>query len=214
MSESIQFELVEKTVLTTTQDYQKVFEFCKTTLIELGGVIKKETPQSGELEASWKYGINPFGLRGTLIFRTMPDGVISITAKSGFKDSFNTNDAPEKKTQEIIQALLQVEGEPNTVGTSMPMSPPAFSDAPVNPTRNKTKLLMALASFLFGGLGLHKFYAGCWGWGLVYLASCFILPGATAFVGLVEFIRILTLSETVFNEKYNLETPKPFTFIW
>lgn len=214
MSESIQFELVEDTVLTTAQDYQKVFEFCKTTLIELGGAIKNESPQSGELEASWKYGINPFGLRGTLIFRTLPDGVISITVKSGFKDSFNTKGAPEEKTQEIIQALRQVEEEANAAATSMPMSPPAFSDAPVNPTRNKTKLAMLLTSFFLGGLGLHKFYSGCWGWGLVYLGSCFILPGATALVALVEFIRLLTLSEVTFNEKYNQETPKPFTFIW
>lgn len=217
MSEAIQFERVEHAVLSTTHDYQNVFEFCKNTLISIGGKVKKADPQSGLLEASWKYGINPFGLRGSLIFRTLEDGAISITVKAGFKDSFATTGAPEKKAQEIIHALLQEQNDTDTTSTaaSTPSTnPPAFNDKPVNASRNKTKLAMALISFFGGGLGLHKFYAGCWGWGLVYLGSCFLIPGLSALVALVEFIRILTLSADSFDEKYNQSEPKPFTFIW
>ncbi|KKC97902.1 hypothetical protein KY46_21380 [Photobacterium halotolerans] len=73
---------------------------------------------------------------------------------------------------------------------------------------------MALLSFFGGGLGLHKFYAGCWGWGLIYLISCFFIPGVAAVIAFIEFIRVLTLSPEKFEAKYNQATPGAFTFIW
>ncbi|WP_217521518.1 TM2 domain-containing protein [Vibrio metschnikovii] len=208
---TIVFEQRDSTVLATNDDYQAVFEHCKAVLIRLQGSIKKEDIQAGVLEAAWRYGINPFGLRGTLLFRKMDDGAISITVKSGFKDSFNTSSAVEKKSQEIVQALLNQQPENENYAT---LTPPTFNELPVNPSRNKTKLAMSLLTFFGGGFGLHKFYTGCWGWGIVYLISCFIIPGVSAVVALVEFIRVLTLSKESFDQKYNLATPKPFSFIW
>ncbi|WP_236689783.1 TM2 domain-containing protein [Photobacterium kishitanii] len=165
---------------------------------------------AGTLEAAWWYGINPFGLRATLSFRVDDNGVINVIVKANFKDSFTTTGAPEKKVQEIMQALLgaDVTSDNHTV------MPPSLSAAPINSHRNKTKGLMALAAFVFGGMGGHKFYAGCWGWGLVYLVSCFILPFVSLGISMIEFIRILTLSPEKFNQKYNTSEPKPFTFIW
>lgn len=209
---NIVFEQADNAVLLTQADYQTVYNHCKNVLIQLGGNIKKDDSNAGLLEAAWRYGINPFGLRGTLTFRTMEDGAISITVKSGFKDSFNTTSAVEKKTQEIIHALLNVNEQGITSSTST--NPPSFASSPVNPNRNKTKLATALLAFFVGGIGAHKFYAGCWGWGIVYLVSCLILPGVAAIVALIEFIRVLTLSAESFDEKYNQITPKPFTFIW
>ncbi|WP_020197025.1 TM2 domain-containing protein [Vibrio owensii] len=205
---NIVFEQTDNAVLTTSGDYALVFQHCQQVLIHLGGRIKAEDLNAGLLEAAWRYGVNPFGLRGTLHFRAMEDGQISVTVKSGFKDSFNTSSAVDKKTQEILSALL------GGASTSTTLSPPAFDAAPVNPSRNKTKLAMALLTFFLGGVGGHKFYAGCWGWGLVYLVSCLLLPGVSAVVALVELIRVLTLSQERFDEKYNLTAPKPFTFIW
>ncbi|WP_231570874.1 TM2 domain-containing protein [Vibrio jasicida] len=205
---NIVFEQTDNAVLTTSGDYVLVFQHCQQVLIHLGGRIKAEDLNAGLLEAAWRYGVNPFGLRGTLHFRAMEDGQISVTVKSGFKDSFNTSSVVDKKAQEILTALL---GE---ASTSTTLSPPAFDAAPVNPSRNKTKLAMALLTFFLGGVGGHKFYAGCWGWGLVYLVSCLLLPGVSAVVALVELIRVLTLSQERFDEKYNLTAPKPFTFIW
>ena len=73
---------------------------------------------------------------------------------------------------------------------------------------------MALMSFFAGGLGLHKFYSGCWGWGLVYLGSNLLVPGGASVIAFIEFIRVLTLSKESFDAKYNQSTLKPFTFIW
>lgn len=208
---NIVFEQTDNTVLTTRDDYEKVFEHCKAVLIALKGSMKKEDSASGTLEAAWRYGVNPFGLRGTLLFRTLDDGAISITVKSGFKDSFNTTSAVEKKTQEIMNALLN---GLSVTGGAASNQPPSFDASPVNASRNKKKVAMALMAVLLGGFGIHKFYAGTWGWGLVYLVSFFILPGVSAVVAVVECIRVLTLSPEAFDAKYNQETPKPFAFIW
>ncbi|WP_217533382.1 hypothetical protein [Vibrio metschnikovii] len=75
---TIVFEQRDSTVLAINDDYQAVFEHCKAVLIRLQGSIKKEDIQAGMLEAAWRYGINPFGLRGTLLFRKMDDGAICI----------------------------------------------------------------------------------------------------------------------------------------
>lgn len=211
---NIEFERTGTATLVTRQDYQVVFAHCRDVLITLNGSIKNEDKQKGILEAAWRFGINPFGLRGTLLFRTLDDGAISVTVKSGFKDSFNTSAAVEQKTQEIMNALLNQQNVEQHNNAHFGDFPPSIHAAPVNASRNKTKLAMVLLAFLGGSIGMHKFYAGTWGWGSVYLGSCFILPGVSAVIAVIESIRILTLSVDDFDKKYNQVTPKPFTFIW
>lgn len=64
----------------------------------------------------------------------------------------------------------------------------------------KSKLAAALFALLLGGLGVHKFYLGSVGWGLVYLLFCWtFIP---AFVGFIEGILLLVMSESEFNQKY------------
>ena len=36
----------------------------------------------------------------------------------------------------------------------------------------KSKLTAGLLAIFLGGLGVHKFYMGSWGWGLIYLLLC------------------------------------------
>lgn len=171
-------------------------------------------------------------MRGYLNFRKNGDS-IDIIIKTGFKDSFNLGKALTKKKEEIINSLLGVERQhqgnvqehqPEASKELYPSNdsqpsintenPPNIADNPISAGSHKTKLAVSLITFFGGGLGLHKFYTGSWGWGLVYLASCFIIPGVSALVSLVEFIRVLTLAPEKFNEKYNRTHPKPFSFIW
>jgi len=64
----------------------------------------------------------------------------------------------------------------------------------------KSKIAAALLAFFLGGLGVHKFYLGQVGWGIVYLLFCWtFIPAIVAFV---EFILLLTMSDERFNEKY------------
>lgn len=67
-----------------------------------------------------------------------------------------------------------------------------------NKRKNKTAAIL-LALFL-GGIGVHKFYLGQWGWGILYLLFCWtFIP---AIIALVELVIYITMSEERFAQKY------------
>jgi TM2 domain-containing membrane protein YozV len=68
----------------------------------------------------------------------------------------------------------------------------------VNSRNRSTAGVFAL---FFGGLGVHKFYLGQPGLGIFYLFFCWtFIP---AFVGFIEALVLLTMSDDAFNAKYN-----------
>ena len=75
----------------------------------------------------------------------------------------------------------------------------------------KSRLTAAVLALLLGGMGIHKFYLGAWGWGIVYLLLVWTLvPGIVA---LVEGIRYLVPSEADFRRKAG-QMRGPFSFLW
>ncbi|MCX6677035.1 MAG: zinc-ribbon domain and TM2 domain-containing protein [Methanothrix sp.] len=62
------------------------------------------------------------------------------------------------------------------------------------------KTTAALLALFLGGLGLHKFYLGRIGMGLIYLVFCWTL--VPALISLVEGIQFLSMSESEFAIKY------------
>ncbi len=64
----------------------------------------------------------------------------------------------------------------------------------------RNRVIAALLALFLGGFGVHKFYLGRWGWGLVYLIFCWtVIP---TFVGFVEGIIYLGMSDERFAWKY------------
>lgn len=64
----------------------------------------------------------------------------------------------------------------------------------------KSKLAAALFAIFLGAFGIHKFYLGRIGWGIIYLLFCW--TGITAIIGFIEGIILLVMSEESFNSKY------------
>ena len=63
------------------------------------------------------------------------------------------------------------------------------------------KIVAALLALFLGGLGIHKFYLGKWGWGITYLIfSWTFIPYLAAFI---ECILLLLMAEEKFEEKFN-----------
>ncbi|MCX6739569.1 MAG: NINE protein [Candidatus Parcubacteria bacterium] len=66
----------------------------------------------------------------------------------------------------------------------------------------KNKTTAALLALFLGGIGVHKFYLGKNGQGLVYLLFCWtFIPSV---LGFIEAIMLFSMTEEVFNKTYNL----------
>jgi TM2 domain-containing membrane protein YozV len=80
----------------------------------------------------------------------------------------------------------------------------------------KNRITAALLAIFFGGIGIHKFYLGSWGWGIIYVAVVALPLGFGAIiiriVAFVEFIIYLTMDHSQFAEKYSPETQS--LFLW
>lgn len=64
----------------------------------------------------------------------------------------------------------------------------------------KSRIAAALLAFFLGGFGVHKFYLGRIGWGILYLLFCWtFIPALVAFI---EFIIYLCMSDEDFARKY------------
>ena len=70
---------------------------------------------------------------------------------------------------------------------------------PVTPS-GKSKLAAALFAFFLGWCGIHKFYLGRTGWGIVY--ALFFWTAIPAVVGFIEGVVYLTMTEEAFANKY------------
>lgn len=66
--------------------------------------------------------------------------------------------------------------------------------------RNINKTTAGILAILLGGIGVHKFYMGKIGLGIVYIIFC--LSGIPAIIGLVEGIVYLCMDDFQFREKY------------
>ena len=64
----------------------------------------------------------------------------------------------------------------------------------------KSKIAAGIFALLLGGLGVHKFYLGKIGWGIVYLIFCWTFIPSLA--GFIEGILYLTASDEDFERKY------------
>jgi len=64
----------------------------------------------------------------------------------------------------------------------------------------KSKIAAALFALLIGGLGIHKFYLGRSGQGILYILFCWtFIP---SLIGFIEGILYLTMSDEAFARKY------------
>lgn len=65
----------------------------------------------------------------------------------------------------------------------------------------KSRIAAGVFALVLGGLGIHKFYMGQVGMGILYLLFCW--TGIPALVALIEGILYLTESDEKFNSRLN-----------
>ena len=64
----------------------------------------------------------------------------------------------------------------------------------------RNRVIAALLALFLGGFGIHKFYLGRAGWGVVYLLLCWTFIPAV--LGFIDCILLLMMSEARFVQKY------------
>jgi TM2 domain-containing membrane protein YozV len=75
----------------------------------------------------------------------------------------------------------------------------------------KSKTTAVLLALFLGGLGIHKFYLGQSGTGIIYLLFCWtLIPGLIA---CIDFIILLVMSDHDFNMKYNHSQARATGFV-
>nr|MDO8117984.1 NINE protein [Candidatus Sigynarchaeota archaeon] len=103
----------------------------------------------------------------------------------------NGNNTPVQETQAVPSAKYTV--IPDT-GPSKPVG-----SAPV-PTKKADRIVAGVLAILLGSIGVHKFYMGKIGHGILCILFCW--TGIPALVGLIEGILYLTATDQEFQEKY------------
>lgn len=78
----------------------------------------------------------------------------------------------------------------------------SYRHNPIIETRtNRSRMVAALLAIFLGGIGVHKFYLGKAGWGLIYfIFSWTFLP---AIIGFIEGLTYLFMSDKEFEKNYS-----------
>jgi len=80
------------------------------------------------------------------------------------------------------------------------MYPQASNSIGVLADNGKSRFAAFLLALLFGWIGVHKFYLGQIGWGVIY--ALFFWTGIPAIAGFIECILLITMSDDEFNRRF------------
>lgn len=95
------------------------------------------------------------------------------------------NTAPDQQPQQVPQ--------PQVVYVQQPAPQPAV-------VGRKSRIAAIVLAWFLGGFGIHKFYLGRIGWGIIYLLLCWtFIP---AIVAVVEGLVYIFMSDEEFARKY------------
>jgi TM2 domain-containing membrane protein YozV len=86
-------------------------------------------------------------------------------------------------------------GHPNAANAQAPTS----SNTAIYPGSPKNRVVAGVLAILLGGIGVHKFYLGKVGLGVLYLLFCW--TAIPAFIALIEGIIYLVQSDQEFGQK-------------
>ena len=65
----------------------------------------------------------------------------------------------------------------------------------------RSRIIAALLAIFLGGIGIHKFYLGQIGWGLLYIL--FVWTSIPIIIGILEGLMFLFMSDKSFEAKYS-----------
>jgi len=104
----------------------------------------------------------------------------------------------ESKNQQQPMVFMNAGGGGGASSSSS--SAVGIATVPVASVGTKSRVVAAILAFFLGGIGIHKFYTGRIGWGIVYILFCWTwIP---LIVAIIEGIIYLCMTDKEFNAKY------------
>lgn len=198
----LNLEKINETTVQSKCNYEELFEHVTAHFQEQGGILAVVDMIHGKVEALWKYGKDTSNIKITANFSAQKDESIQIRLEGSLENAIDNFNVAKKRAEEMTDEILK------------PINVKAWAltnNKYLIRHRGKRKNITALLTILGGFCGIHKFYIGNWGWGLVYLLL--IGTGISLFLSVVEYIYILTLTSDKFNERYNYKKISVFTLV-
>lgn len=106
--------------------------------------------------------------------------------------------ANEQQAPAVEKEVVYVQATPPP---SQPLYQQTALQPPYIPSKGKSKGVAAVLAFFLGGIGIHKFYLGRGGQGVLYLLFCWTF--ISSFLALIDFIVLLCMGDREFDQKYN-----------
>lgn len=104
---------------------------------------------------------------------------------------------------EIIRAKAEICPKCGCRQLGEPGYPPSDLDRGFSRSASKSRTTAAVLAILLGGVGAHKFYLGKPLYGIIYLL--FVLTFIPAFLGLIEGIRYVMMSDAEFQDRLAID---------
>ena len=108
----------------------------------------------------------------------------------------------EKFVQQQVNQQMYQQPQPQVVYVQQPVvqQPQSYGNPAINPAWPiKNKTVAGVLAIIFGGIGIHKFYLGKIGTGILYILFCW--TGIPELVGVIEGIMYLCSNDENFMLK-------------
>jgi hypothetical protein len=220
-------KIINDSTFVSFLPYAEIFEIAKRAGISLGGKLKVDDSGAGSLRFGFRWGINPTGLKVNIQFRPQPGGGTAILATGGAWDFgvgaargrailFEIARRTEADKTGGMASQASDRSEPVASGTGSTSSTLSTVNQPGTMYRGKSKTGAIVFCLIAGGLGVHRFYLGTWGFGIVFIGltlagSAIGLPYLGATLAVCDAIRLLVMKKPDFEAAYNLSQVGPFT---
>jgi TM2 domain-containing membrane protein YozV len=143
-------------------------------------------------------------MRGQVLGMDVRTGAGLVAGDDGHRYTFGPEDWAQHGEPVIGQAVDFETAQGRALNIFPLVAAPVVTPAPAAPANDRNKIVAALLAFFFGTLGIHRFYLGRTGTGIIMLVLTVTIVGifVSAPWALIDAVRYLVMSDRDFAARY------------